>query len=80
MKANSPAQKYKKLELKLSQIQARKVLFENKIRNQERKADTRRKILIGAWAIDKAQKENRLDELYKMVSAYLTKDIDKKLF
>jgi hypothetical protein len=80
MKPNENVQKIKKLNHKLAQIEAQRERFENKIRNQERKADTRRKILIGAWAIETAQKEGKLKELYQKVSAYLTRDIDKKLF
>jgi hypothetical protein len=80
MKPNENVQKIKKLDQKLGQIQAQRERFENRTRTKERKADTRRKILVGAWAIDKAKKEDRLDELYKMVAAYLPRDIDKKLF
>jgi hypothetical protein len=69
-----------KLEQKAAQLKAQKQVYGLRVKNKERKADTRRKILVGAWAIDKAQKEGRLDELYKMVSAYLTRDIDKRLF
>jgi septal ring factor EnvC (AmiA/AmiB activator) len=80
MKPNETVQEIKKLDRKLAQIEAQRERFENQIKTKERKTDTRRKILVGAWAIETAKQEGRLDELYKKVGDYLTRDIDKKLF
>jgi len=66
-------QKKKALEARIQMISARE-------KTQERKQDTRRKILIGSYFIDKAKKENNLQEIYKAMVGYLTRDADKKLF
>ncbi len=55
-----------------AQIQAKKAL----VRQQERKRDTRRKILIGAWLMD--QKDTEF--LREKMDRYLTRDNDRKLF
>lgn len=53
----------------------------NKLDQQERKNDTRRKILLGALMID-MMKKGELDEkkIMKQLDSFLTKDIDRKLF
>ena len=63
-----------------SKIEARIQQAEAKEKVQERKQDTRRKILIGAYYLDKARKENTMHEINKIMSTYLTRDSDKKLF
>ena len=70
---------------KLKQLKARKQAIEarekSKQKEQERKDDTRRKILLGSYLIKKmndneANKEKILAEL----SEYLVEDRDRKLF
>ena len=53
----------------------------NKQSQQQRKEDTRRKILLGALVIDMIKK-GELDEkkIMKRLDVFLTKDIDRKLF
>ena len=70
---------------KLKQLKARKQAIEarekSKQKEQERKDDTRRKILLGSYLIKKmnaneANKEKILSEL----NEYLTEDRDRQLF
>lgn len=70
---------------KLKQLKAQKQAIEarekNKKKEQERKDDTRRKILLGSYLIKKmnaneANKEKILAEL----NEYLTEDRDRQLF
>lgn len=46
----------------------------------ERKRDTRRKILIGSYYLRKARQEERLNELCREMLTFLTRDIDRDLF
>ena len=46
----------------------------------ERKRETRRKILIGAYYLKKAKQDERLDELCREMLTFLTKDVDRCLF
>ena len=67
----------KKREQLNAQIQKEK----NKRSQQERKEDTRRKILMGALMME-MMKKGELDEkkIMKRLDGFLTKDIDCKLF
>ena len=53
----------------------------NKLSQQERKKDTRRKILLGALMMNMIKK-GELDEqkILKRLDGFLTKDIDRQLF
>lgn len=46
----------------------------------ERKQETRRKILIGAYTLKKAKEENRLPDLHAEMLTFLTRKIDRILF
>ena len=48
--------------------------------SRERKRETRRKILVGAYYLDKARAENRFDDLVKLMDEYLNRDSDRILF
>jgi len=62
-----------KIDARIQGIEARK-----KVR--ARKHDTRRKILIGAYYLANARKNNTMGEIKKIMGKYLTRDSDKKLF
>lgn len=49
-------------------------------KSRERKRDTRRKILIGAYFIDKANEEGELDALFQQMDEYLKRNSDRELF
>ena len=66
---------------KREQLNAQIQKERNKHTQQQRKEDTRRKILLGALMIE-MMKKGELDEkkVLKRLSGFLTKDIDRKLF
>jgi hypothetical protein len=55
-------------------------LLEARTKIRERKLDTRRKILIGAYYLDKARKENKYNELVKIMRDFLKRNSDQDLF
>ena len=70
---------------KLKQLKARKQAVEarekNKQKEQERKDDTRRKILLGSYLIKKMQEnEANKEKVLAELNGYLTEDRDRKLF
>ena len=66
---------------KREQLNAQIQKERNKLSSQQRKEDTRRKILLGALMMD-LMKQGELDEkkIRKRLDGFLTKDIDRKLF
>lgn len=66
---------------KREQLNAQIQKERNKLSSQQRKEDTRRKILLGALMMD-LMKKGELDEkkILKRLDGFLTKDIDRKLF
>jgi large subunit ribosomal protein L7/L12 len=47
---------------------------------KQRKQDTRRKILIGAYFLDKANQADYVDKLYQEIESYIARPMDKELF
>ena len=66
---------------KREQLKAQIAKERNKLSSQQRKEDTRHKILLGALMME-MMKKGELDEkkIMKRLSGFLTKDIDRKLF
>ncbi len=62
------------------QIAARIQLLEAAQKNQERKEDTRRKILIGACVLEKGVELGVLDIIKGALDTYLTRAPDRALF
>jgi large subunit ribosomal protein L7/L12 len=70
-------QKLKEQREKLnSRIQA----TEARLKTTDRKKDTRRKILLGSYYLDEAQKENKMDDLKQIMDKYLKRNSDRLLF
>ena len=46
----------------------------------ERKNDTRRKILIGSYYLEKSKKENQLEQIKILMNDYLKRNSDRSLF
>ena len=69
---------------KLKQLKARKQAIEarerSKQKEQERKDDTRRKILLGSYLIKKMQNEANKEKILAELNEYLTEDRDRQLF
>ena len=61
-------------------INARIRLMQNKEQSKERKDNTRRKILIGSYYLDQANKNNSFNDIVKLMDSYLTRDSDRMLF
>lgn len=69
-----------KLKAQREKLNARIQKMEALEKERERKQDTRRKILIGAYYLDKARQENTMTELNHLMLGFLTRDSDKVLF
>ena len=69
---------------KLKQLKARKQAIEarerSKQKEQERKDDTRRKILLGSYLIKKMQNEANKEKILAELNEYLTENRDRLLF
>ena len=69
---------------KLKQLKAQKQAIEarekTKQKEQERKDDTRRKILLGSYLIKKMQNEANKEKILAELNEYLTEDRDRRLF
>ena len=69
---------------KLKQLKAQKQAVEArgraKQKEQERKDDTRRKILLGSYLIKKMENEANKEKILTELNEYLTEERDRKLF
>lgn len=61
-------------------IDARIQAAEARHKNSERKKDTRRKILLGSYYLEKAKKENQWEKVKELMNSYLSRNSDRKLF
>jgi uncharacterized coiled-coil protein SlyX len=84
MKVESLEQQIAKQEERLKQLKAQKqaVLAREKAKQkeQERKDDTRRKILLGSYLLKKMENEANKEKILAEMNDYLTEDRDRKLF
>jgi len=81
MNANASSTALEKLKKQREVLDARIQAAEARSRNDERKKDTRRKILVGAYYLEQAQKNNQAwTALQHIMADYLTRDSDRKLF
>lgn len=72
--------KLQKLKEKRTQLDKRIQLMENRQKHKERKDDTRRKILVGSYYLDDAEKNGTINNIKKLMDSYLTRDADRTLF
>jgi hypothetical protein len=72
--------KITKLKIREEQLQARIMAKKARDKKQERKNQTRRKILVGAIIMDQYEQSGRMDQLLKMIDPYLVRDNDRVLF
>jgi large subunit ribosomal protein L7/L12 len=49
-------------------------------KHREKKEETRRKILLGAYFLDKLRKEGTLEAIKQELDTFLTRNSDRKLF
>ena len=76
----SKSDKIESLEKKLQQIKAQLSAEKAREKERQRKDDTRRKILVGAYFLDQAQTEKKMSELVAKLDPFLKKEADRKLF
>ena len=76
----SEQNRLQKLKDKKAKLEARIQGIEAREKVKERKQDTRRKILIGSYYLDQANKNDSMDEIKKLMDKYLVRDSDRKLF
>ncbi|MEI6095671.1 MAG: mobilization protein [Gammaproteobacteria bacterium] len=68
------------LKIKRERLHAQIQKLEASEKSRERKQDTRRKILVGSYFIDKAKEEGGVESLYQLMGNYLKRESDKQLF
>jgi hypothetical protein len=70
-----------KLKAQRDKLNARIQAAEAREKSGERKKDTRRKVLVGAYYLDKASKDTGgMDAITQKLDGYLTRDSDRALF
>jgi hypothetical protein len=77
---NNSKNRLARLKEQREKINARIQAAEARIKTSDRKKDTRRKILVGAYYLDQANKENSMSGLKKVMSKYLKRNSDRELF
>lgn len=81
MPRKPPEQKLQELEAERAQLQARIEKTRAQVRSDERKKDTRRKIIAGALALEHAKTNPAFrKELDSLIARHVTKDEDRGLF
>ncbi|MGP0590994.1 mobilization protein [Nitrospira sp. T9] len=76
-----PLTRLEKLEQQRAKISKQISLTKNREKQQERKLDTRRKILVGSTLMTEAEKKPELyDTITRLLDRYLTREDDRKLF
>ena len=84
MTNESLEQRIAKQEERLKQLKAQKQAKEArekaKQKEQDRKNDTRRKILLGSYLLNKMEDEAEKEKILAGINEYLTEDRDRKLF
>lgn len=69
-----------KLKEQRAKLEARIQAAEARAKQDERKKDTRRKILVGSYYLEHVMQNNQMDELKKKLDEFLTRNSDRKLF
>jgi hypothetical protein len=70
-----------KLEQQKNALERRLQMARTRLKNEERKKDTRRKILVGAMLLAKAEEDlEAQSELNRQLGSYLTAQRDRELF
>lgn len=81
MPRKTPEEKLQELEQKEAQLKARISKAKAVVRGQERKRDTRRKIIAGALALEHADQDERFGQaLRKLLEQHVTRPQDRELF
>ena len=68
------------LKKKQAQLDAQVQALEAAEKTRERKRETRRKILLGAYYLEQARKDGTFDEVVSKMDGYLKRKSDRALF
>lgn len=74
------AEKLDKLKTRKKALEARIVALEAAKKTAEKKHDTRRKILLGAYFLEEATKTGKVAELFGKMDGFLKRNSDRVLF
>ena len=66
-------QKHKVLKARIERLEAAE-------KTREKKRDTRRKILLGAYVLEQAKRDGSVGEWYRKMDGFLQRDSDRVLF
>ena len=81
MNTESPSiTQIEKLKRQKQIIEARIQKAEARHKHQERKAETRRKILLGAYFLEKLRRDGTFDAIKQELDNFLTRSSDRALF
>jgi len=69
-----------RLKKQREKINVRIQATEARLKKSDRKKDVRKKILIGAYYLDLAEKNNTMDEIKKLMDKFLKRDFDRDIF
>jgi hypothetical protein len=78
--AKIPKKNLDRLEEQRAKLNHRILLLRNRLKSSESKKDTRKKILVGAYFLDTAIKEDKMDEIKSAMAKFLTRNSDRDLF
>jgi large subunit ribosomal protein L7/L12 len=77
---NKTVSQLERLKEQRAKLAARIQAIEAREKTSRQKQETRRKILVGAYYLDEATKNNQLDDIRKKMESYLTRNSDRALF
>lgn len=69
-----------KLKEQRDKLNARIQAAEAREKSAERKKDARRKILVGSYYLEQAEKKEKMDDLKKRMDEFLKRESDRALF
>ena len=80
MTTEKTKQQLEKLKAQQASLKSRIQRVENSHKMKIRKLETRKKILIGSYYLEKANKDNSMADIQKLMDDFLTRDHDRLLF
>ena len=81
MSRKTPEEKLQELTKKKAQLAAQITRTKAQVRGQERKRDTRRKIIAGALALEHAEQDTQFGQALRfLLDKHVTRPADRELF
>lgn len=78
--SKTDAERLAELQEKMRQLQARADAIQARQRQRDRKADTRRKVILGGVLLDRAERDPRMAQFVAKLVSELTRVQDRKAF